>query len=251
VNKDGTSLGAVVQAGAFQYLYFNGGYTKTLSTYTLAATPSAGSKIIAPGIIRATFRAYDQATVEGVVGPANISETRIIICDPSEIAINQYEKTVGEVGIRLSLVDNDTLNGADPLWLQFAPATNVGAAGVYQAAGTSLYLDDIKAATTLDGAALAAATSFDVDDASDFSTGTYIRLSYGVFGVEEDTLITGIAGNTLTVSPALGVGHPDGATVFHVGTPVWVKLTLPTPAGGPKNYYDVSIDMLVDVVNRN
>ena len=251
VNKTGMELGAIIQAGNLQFAEFNEGFTKVGNTFTLSQVVG-NATIIAPGIIRAVLRAYDQTSVIGVVNP-NISETKLYIIDPADIGLQQYEKPPTLAGIRVTPVDKDIFGpstAASASWIQFAPNLANNTPGTYGAGGAALFERDIKGRSTLTANSSIGATSIDVVDGTKFAAGDFIQIDWS-FGDAEIVYINSIASNTLNISPTSNA-HVIGDNVHQVGWAFWAKLTLPAPvAGSPQNYFDIAIDLLVDIISRS
>lgn len=252
VNKNILNVSSIIQTTGLQYLRFNGGFTRDIpnSQVTLLTPPASGRAVIFPGVTTLTIRAYDQAVVLGNPTP-NVKEELFFIGDPTDIGFYKYVPTIGETGIIISITnrDPDTESGIDETNIQLAPMLPDGTAGTYEAPGAPLELGEISAQTLVNADFLALATTFDVDDASEFSPGMYITINAG--NPTEDTVrITNIVGNTLTIT-AVNNNHFTGENVYHSGWGVYQKLTLPTDEAGTHNWFHVSIDFLLDILARS
>lgn len=258
IAKPIANLNSIIQVGNTFPNAASGGFAKVTGPdgVLLTSAPTLGTKIIMPGIVRFTFKAYGQSSVQGLSNP-NISQTVIHLVDPDDIATYLYLPSVGQSHMRLSFVDNDTTYGAQTGWLQFGYGTpasilaNDATGTTFGTAGASINLEDISGLSTLATGASSGATSFTVVDGSQFSispTATTIQFDTGL-STEETVQLMNISGNVLTTTPTT-YAHSSGAYVYHNGLLLWGQLTLPTNLTGFANYYDVSIDLLADYMQR-
>jgi hypothetical protein len=250
------NISGIVQVGGQQYNQANGGFVRTTTGILLPSPPPTGTQVIIPGIIRLTLNAYDQSTVAGITNP-NIGISPFFICDPSTITTNFYEATYGQSGIRASIVDNDTANGAVASWCQLGygvPFTGA-APSTWNASGSPLYFPPLQAFDNLGANIAANATSITVENGSSFALPSgqncvqFIRLGAGL-STQDDVRVTGMSGNTITISPT-SYAHNAGETIYQLAFGGYIMLTLPTTTTiGPVSYYDLSLNLLYDVAAR-
>lgn len=250
INKPALSVGAVVQTTAAQYFRYNSGFSVNLglSKVTLATAPANLSKGVIPGINKINIRAYDQAVVPGVTNP-NIGTTIFYVADPFDIGVFEYLASVGFAGISVQPTDHDTGGGAAASWIQLAPMLPDGTEGTYGAPGAALNLGDIKGMSTVSVNFSSLSTSITVADGTQFVAGNYIAIN--VVGLNYEIVrVTNVVGNVLTILPC-NSNHLAGEVIYQCGWGAYAKLTLPTSQTGVRNWLDVSLDMIVDVVSRS
>lgn len=247
-NKTGIEQGNVIQAGVYDYFKFNGGFSVVSNTVNLSSAPAVGASIIAPGIIRFTFKAYGQATVYGGYPNPNVSQTPIYFADILDIQTQEYVPSIGQSGILILITDKDATTGADPSWFKFASMLPDGTPGTYGSAGAPFSTTGLQAADTLQSGVSALATMITVANGSQFTSGRYVYLDAGS-GFQDQVRVTNISGNILTVTPTT-YAHSSGATVFENAFGAYVELTLPTSFTNTHNYYDCVIEAVFDQVDR-
>lgn len=247
LRKTTTFLGDTIQAGNVFYRKNNGGFiTPTSSQFTLNSAPSLFTVIIAPPVLRATFKAYDQLTVPGQTNP-NISETELWLADIEDIQTTSWQKPLGTSGISFQMVDKDPDNGPIATWFQLALANPDGTPGSYGSPGAAILLSDIDGYSTTTGAQTAGDILFNVADGTQFQQGGYAFI--GDDFTQETIGITTIVGNVLHTTP-LANSYLSGTNSFDNGRKVWVKMTVPEDSGGPINWLNIGADLIVDGVSR-
>jgi hypothetical protein len=264
IEKAYTSLGAVAQYQNNQARQFNGGMARLntpapLGSLRLAAPPTLGAKIIAPGIIRVVFSAYNQTTVQGVTNP-NIGIIPLYIVDPLDIATTFYEPYGTNSDLLIQVVDNDTnygfggsTDGALNIQLGYANPTTGATPTSWGAAGAALGLQNIGGYSNVSSGISAGATSVVVDDASVFDisqTTIFVQFDSGSPSMQEIVQVTGVntGTNTVSITPTT-YAHSSGNNLFHCGVKCYGKLTAPT-GGSATAYFDLSTDLTFDEVDR-
>lgn len=255
INKPPSSMAGIVQVGNQQYKQSAGKFSRTLTGFTLAETPPENAIVISPGVIRFVFDAYDQANIPGQSN-ANIKVKPIFLCDPEHIADNQYENALENSKILLSAYDNDTDYGAQATWMQFCysdPETGEPT-NDWTDPGEPLEIQNISGFSILSAPAAALATKVFVDDDTQFDnsdTVMFLQFEPGT-QYQEDKQVSSINHSTgeVTLLTPLTYAHSAGAMVYHMGVGVHGKLTVPIPANGPINYFDVALKVVVDELSR-
>jgi hypothetical protein len=247
--KTGLRLATTVVAGASSWFRDSGTLTVSGDTFTTSTAPINTSVVIAPGLTRAQWRVYDEETIPGITNP-NQDIIRLILADIDEIGVQSYAAAPDEDGLKVSVIDKDTDNGALPEWVAFAPENPDGSMGTFGAAGAAITFPDLVASSFLSAAASALDTEITVDDGSAFQEGTYITVGYGTAN-NEFVRITEITGNVLTVT-GLEQDHDEDEPVLENGWPFYARIIVPAgiTGGVSATLYDLGLDILMDVVSR-
>jgi hypothetical protein len=203
------------------------------------------------GTSRILHTAYDQITVPGVTNP-NINSRPIYMVDPLTIALYEHAEAPGNSGIKLQWIDYDTSTGAALSYYRLAPSNADGTEGTYLATGLPLNISAIRNKSTLSAPVVPSNTSITVADGSLFAGMgmIFLLLDNGTVN-EEIVAVTNRVGNVLTITPATNP-HAGGVTVYHCGTKIWSKITLPGGISGgvPTNLYDVVFRIIFESTSR-
>lgn len=242
-HKLGSRTGNTVQADNVEYFRYTGGVVISANNVILSSAPSNGSQIVFPGMSALVLSAFDTDNVPAVTTP-RVKEAAFYLMDEDTIATYQYDPMPGSPGVQLTLVNNITSIGPDLTWFQLACSDANGNALTYAATGVSLYIPEISYVTTLMASSAALATSMSViavAASGRFYTGDYIQINSGYI-TQEDTHITAINGNTLTIS-GFNFPHYAGELVFTIGRKCWTKMTVPEGATGgtAHNYFNIGV----------
>ena len=139
----GTSVntGDTIQVDLDYFARYLGGFTFPDTThFQLSEVPPLNSQIVAPSNSYVAQRGFDQASVPGVTGAANVTETAFWVAeDGTGLTTNIYDGLPGDPGISILLSNLCTAAGAQVSWGQLACADASGNALTYQATGTTLY----------------------------------------------------------------------------------------------------------------
>ncbi len=151
--------------------------------------------------------------------------------DTDTIHLYSYSAAPGNSGIKIEVADLNVTLGADPSWVQFAPALADGTAGTFLSAGTPIFIAALSAADALTAPATASSTSIIISDTSSFTAGQWIKIGTG--GPFPEIVQIGAIpnGTTLTISP-LNYNHSTSETVYNCLIKIWIKVTVPLNAAG-------------------
>lgn len=250
--KTTTYMAATVQAGTLYYSRYNNGYTvNNSSTFTFSTAPANGAQIVVPGVSTLVFTGYDQETVPGVTGSANVIDVPFYFADDgTNIASTTYLAAPGQPGIALFFTNQATAAGAQTSWSQLSCADASGNIIGFQATGTTLYVGEMYAFAALSASAAAGATTFIVNSASAFTTGDYVWVNLGN-GTQENVKITNIVGNTITCG-GFNYDHLAGELVLLNGRKYWARVTIPINALGgiPGNLINLGIGYTATQASR-
>lgn len=150
--------------------------------------------------------------------------------------------------------DSDTNDANEDITFQWNSSTNElsrdsgSGAKVLSANITSFSITYDPAATTLSTGASSGDTALGVVSASGFKVGHWIYVSDGTN--LDNVFITGIAGTTLQINPALTHAFSSGSTVAHVKK-IHISLTAQTEEQDPQTRQFKTIDLLSDITLRN
>lgn len=252
VRKSTTFMAASVQAGTLYYSRYNNGYTiNNSSTFTFSTAPANGAQIVVPGVSTLVFTGYDQSSVPGVTGSANVIDVPFYLADDgSTIASTTYLAAPGQNGIALFFSNQATAAGAQTSWSQLSCADASGNIIGYAATGTTLYVGEMFGFTTLSASAAAGATTFVVNAASAITTGDYIWVNLGN-GTQENVKVTNVSGSTITIG-GFNYDHFAGETVFVTGRKYWARITIPINALGgiPGNLINLGLGYTATQASR-
>lgn len=248
---DASRLGASIVCGSLYFSRFSNppGFTVDGQEVTLLSAPAEGVNVVFSGVGAAVLAAFDSETA-GDDTSANITETTIYAGDSEEIAYWTYGALPGNTGIVISPYDAYAEGGAEADWLQFAPLLADGTIGTYGDPGEEIDLGTLEASDELQDAILSGATSIEVADGSQFTSGRFVSLGYGT-AFQESRQITAMVGNVLTIS-GTDYAHDAGELVFENIIGFAVKLTVPEgiTGGTAVNLYDLPLRKQVRWTSR-
>jgi hypothetical protein len=233
--------------------YLNGFSFPDTTHITISEAPPLNSQVIVPGNSYLEFSCFDQASVDGVTGSANVVDVPFWVAeDGTGLTTTVYDSMPGTPGVGILFTNVVSAAGAQIAWMQLACADASGNALTYQATGTTLYTGKYAGFTQLASACAPLATTLLTvsGSATLFVPGDYIRLNPG--GVNsEDVQITSKAGNTLTIT-GTNFAHSNGENVFMVGRKFWARLTLPIGIlnGAPATYYNLPVTVQAELESR-
>lgn len=235
LNNNSNTVGAKVQIDANLALASLKGFTFPDSSHiNLTATPATGAQIVVPGQLGLIFTEFDAVTIPGVASPANVAITKFYLADDTtgagNILNNTYRKVTGNPGIAVFFSNYATAAGAQLFWSQLACAdANGGNTLAFLATGTTLYVHDFYASTSLLGSAASSLTSttISVNSASGFYPGDYIILNPGGTNQENPTITAIDYANNIFTVPGLNFAHNSGELVIMNGLALYAKMTIP------------------------
>lgn len=248
-NKPFTSVANPVQVTGGTLFRHLGSVTGSGFNINLSPAPGIGAKIIVPHVTRMLLKAYDVDPLSN-----RTFEAAFHLGDIVDIISTQYEKTIGQTGIKLQIVDKDTGFGVDTTFIQIAPAQADGTVGTYLSAGSPLFLNyDLTGFTTVNANELALSQSLTVADGTEIpNTGVWIVINPGQ-PTQDIVWVTSVTGNVLTLREQLSFNHSVGENVFVCATMFYLKLTVPLnfTGGSPTNLFDDALDVTYDAVFRD
>jgi hypothetical protein len=253
-NLVASKVGNTIQFDNVVYQRYLNGYTFPSNTsFTLSSTPPANSQGIVPGTQSLLFSVFDALNVPGQPVPSNQNAQTFYLADDgqstSNIIVNEYVPVSGNPGIAILFQNMVTAAGASTTFLALACANVNGTAMSYQATGTTLYTAPYYAITALSASAASLGTTITVNSVTGFYPGDFIFINPGN-GTQENPQITGISGNTLTVS-GLNYTHSANELVVMNGRQFWANCTLPVGIlNGVTNSY-INICLIVDCLQQS
>lgn len=252
--KTSVTTGDTIQVDLDYFSRALGGFTfPDVNNVTLSEAPPLNSQGIIPGSSAVVAAGFDQVTVTGVTGSANVVDTPFWVAeDGSGLTTNIYDAEPGTPGIAILFSNMVTAAGAQTSWCQLACADASGNALTYQATGATLYTAKYGGFTAMASACNAGATTLLTTSASStlFNAGDYIRINPGNPS-QEDVQITAKSTNTLTIT-GTNFAHSEGEFIFMVGRKFWWRLTIPVDilGGEPGNFYNLPIGVFNSVESR-
>lgn len=232
-NKSSVTTGETIQADLVYYNRPLGGFTfPDTSHFTLSSAPPLNSQILAPSTATLVYEGFDQASVPGVSGTANVIDKTfyLAVSDTDDLTSSIYENQPSAPGIAILFSNLVTAAGASTSWCQLACANVNGDALTYQATGTTLYTGTYYAFTQLAASATSGSTSLLTTGASALTLGDFLTINPGG-GTSEDVRITSRTGNNITIS-GTNYPHYENEFIFMRGRQFWSRVTIPIDALG-------------------
>lgn len=248
-----TTPGSTIQYSSTQKLRWNGGWIlgPGPQEITIDAVPPLGSMGVIPDASCLIMSAYDQDTVQGVSEP-RVDEIVFYVGDVTEISTYSYTAPTDRPGLGLAFCNLVTSVSPDVSWVQLACCDSNINPMTYGATGNTLWLNGLYAFSLVADDVPANTTTLEVDDASTFTEGRFIKLNSGNI-TSEIIQVSSIVGNVMTMASSFNYPHFIGETVYECLIPVASKLTVPFNATGgvAANFYNLSANLIAKKEQRD